>query len=390
MSKAIYLDGFATLPVSPVAKAALIDALSETGNAASPHGAGAVAARLVEQARAAVAQLIGASPGEIVFTSGATEANNLTLLGVARALRDELPERRRLIVSAIEHKSVIGPAHALSGEGFEVVTAPVDDYGRLDLDAYAALLNPETLLVSVMTANNETGVIQPVAEAATLAHDAGALFHSDAAQAAGKIPLDVNALGVDYLSVSAHKCYGPMGVGALYVAASKASPRPLQFGGGQQGALRPGTEPVALIAGFGAAAAEAKSRLDEDGARASRLANQLFDELAARQVRLRRITGSHPVVPGSLALALEDCEAEDLCLRLARQVHLSTGSACTSGQLRASHVLEAMRFSEKSARHVLRAFCHRYLADEEVSVAAVRIAAVVSAHSRLATGEVLQ
>lgn len=386
MSEPIYLDGFATLPLAPEAKAAMIEAWSLPGNAASPHGAGERAARIIAGARADVAALIGAAPSEIVFTSGATEANNIAIVGGARATRGG---GRRLIVSAVEHKAVLEPAEALAQEGYEVVLAPVDSCGRLDLGRFAELLDQDTLLISVMAVNNETGIIQPVAEAAALARSSGALIHCDAAQAAGKIPLDVNQLDVDYLSLSAHKCYGPMGVGALYVAASAPTPQPIQFGGGQQAGVRPGTEPVALIAGFGEAARIARERLDADRHHGTRLAELLLSQLRDHQLRFSRITGDWPVVPGSFAIALDDVDADELCLMLARTVHLSTGSACTSGQLRTSHVLEAMGFSEEKARTVVRAFCPRSIEDDDISAAAGQIAAA-AARSRLATGGLRQ
>jgi cysteine desulfurase len=363
-ASAIYLDGFATLPLAPEARAAMIDAWELPGNASSPHAAGERAADIVDRARAEVAALIGAAPPEIVFTSGATEANNLAILGAARAAAGS--RRRRLVVSSVEHKAVLEPAEALRGQGFEVVLAPVDRHGRLDLGAFAALVDDGTLLVSVMAVNNETGVVQPVAGAAAAARAAGALVHCDAAQAAGKMPIDVTALDVDYLSLSAHKLYGPMGVGALYRSAVAPRPLPLQFGGGQQAGLRPGTEPVALLAGFGAAARLARERLVDDALHGEGLVASFLDALRERQLRFARITGGHPVVPGSAALQIEGVDAEALCMRLARSVHLSTGSACTSGQLRMSHVLEAMGFSKDGARSVVRVFWSRYNSADDV------------------------
>jgi len=390
MSEPIYLDAFSTTPLSPEAKAAMIEAMSVTGNPASPHSGGERASGIVEKARAKVADLIGAAPSEILFTSGATEANNIAIVGTARALLASGSIRNRILVSAVEHKAVLEPARALEREGFAVDVAPVDRYGRLDLAAYDALLGPDTLLVSLMAANNETGVLQPVREAAALARQRGALFHSDAAQAAGKIPLDVLSLDVDYLSLSAHKCYGPMGVGALYVAATAPAPEPLHRGGGQQGGIRPGTEPVALAAGFGAAAAEAIERMELDGRHEARLAERLLEELTAYQVRFRRITGDHAVVPGSLALALDGVDAEHLCLQLGRRVLLSTGSACTAGQLRHSHVVEAMGISDAEAGGVVRALCHRYLDEGDIVAAAAAISEAVFQNGRVATGDVVQ
>ena len=389
MTEPVYLDGFSSLPIAPEVSAAIVAAFSQPGNAGSPHRAGEEAARRIAQARGDVAELIGAAPGEITFTSGATEANNLALIGVARALREKGSERTRILVSAIEHKAVLEPAQALAREGFDLITAPVDRFGHLDFEAYRGLLDERLLLASVMAVNNETGVIQPVGEAAAAAHEVGALFHSDAAQAAGKVPLDVAELEIDYLSLSGHKLYGPMGIGALYIAASAPKPAPLFYGGGQQGGLRPGTEPVALIAGFGAAAKLAGQALEADCDHGSILAALFVDELASRQVRYSFVTGDRDVVPGGLSIRIDGVDADHLCAVLANNVQLSTGSACTSGQLRTSHVLEAMGFSTADAAEVVRVFCHRYLNDDDIRSAAAQVAAAIR-QSPVATGEGLQ
>ena len=386
MNEPIYLDGFATTPLAPEAQAATVKAWSLPGNAGSPHGAGERAADFVNRARAEVAALIGASPAEIIFTSGATEANNLAILGSARAAQRAGSSRDRIVVSAVEHKAVLEPVERLKSEGYHVALAPVDRTGRLDLEAFSALLGESTLLVSIMAANNETGVIQQITEATRLAHAAGAFVHCDAAQAAGKIRLDVIEMDVDYLSISAHKMYGPMGVGALYVGASALRPEPLQIGGGQQSGLRPGTEPVPLIAGFGAAARVSHQQLEEDREHGAALADGLLAELRAHQLRPIRVTGTAPVVPGSLALSLPGVDAEQLCLRLAHTVHLSTGSACTAGQLRVSHVLNAMGLSDRDARSFVRILCHRYLDSTHVGDIAAAIADAAR-RSSLAAGE---
>lgn len=389
MGYPIYLDGFASLPLAPEAKEAMLSAWANPGNAGSPNLAGEQAARTIADGRQSVANLIGASPAEITFTSGATEANNLAILGAARAaLRDE-PRRNRVIVSAVEHKAVLEPALALRFEGFEVVIVPVDAYGRLDLNEFAKFLDEDLLLASVMLVNNETGVVQPVAEAAALAHQSGALFHTDAAQAAGKIDIDVFDLDVDYLTLSAHKCYGPMGIGALYVSSVAPKPSPLVHGGGQQGNVRPGTEPVALIAGFGAAAKVAKDRLAHDGVHCKSLIDLLLQSLQLRQLRFRQVTGDARTVPGSASLQLVGVDADEVCARIAPKVSLSTGSACNSGQMNSSHVLESMGLSRVEARGVIRILCNRYQDHGEILGAAAHIAEAY-ALSRLATGEVPQ
>lgn len=389
MGHPIYLDGFATLPLAPEARDAILAVWTQPGNAGSPNASGEIAARTIAAGRESVADLIGASASEITFTSGATEANNLAILGVARAARKFEPSRKRVLVSAIEHKAVLEPAHALQADGFEISIAPVDRRGRLDLAEFARLVAQDLLLASVMMVNNETGVIQPVKEAAALAHESGALFHSDAAQAAGKIDVDVVELDVDYLTLSAHKCYGPMGIGALYVAATAAKPLPLTLGGGQQSGLRPGTEPVALIAGFGAAARAARNRLGSDQAHCSALIKHLLETLEQRQLRFRRVTGDAPTVPGTASIQLFGVDADELCARIARHVSLSTGSACTSGQIKTSHVLESIGISEIDARGVIRIFCNRYQNTDEILSAANHIVGA-AALSRLETGEVHQ
>jgi cysteine desulfurase len=385
----IYLDGFSTLPLAPEAREAMLSAWEQPGNAGSANAAGERAASIVADGRAAVATLIGASPGEIIFTSGATEANNLALLGVATALRAQGSSRRRVVISTIEHKAVMAAAAALAASGLEIVLAPVDHAGRLDLAAFADLVDDSVLIASVMMVNNETGVIQPVAEAAAMTHAHGAPFHCDAAQAAGKVPLDVCDLDVDYLSLSAHKLYGPMGVGALYMAAGAPRPSPLLHGGGQQGGIRPGTEPVALISGFGAAAKVAAAMIDVDAHHGRQLVAELLEGLSQRQVRFRSITGSHPVVPGSAVILLEAVDGDALCSAVARDVSISTGSACTAGQLYPSHVLKAIGLDNAEARSVIRIFCNRYNNVPEMTSAAAHIASVAEL-SRLATGEVHQ
>ncbi|WP_323493999.1 cysteine desulfurase family protein [Sphingomonas sp. 10B4] len=385
----IFLDGFATLPLAPEARDAMLAAWTFPGNAGSPNGSGERAARIIADARADVAALIGAAPAEIIFTSGATEANNLAILGIAHSALARNSSRRRIVVSSVEHKAVLEPANILAGRGFDVVVAPVDQYGRVDLPRLESLVDECTLLVSVMMVNNETGVVQPVSEVASITHAAGALFHTDAAQAGGKVAIDVLELDVDYLSLSAHKCYGPMGVGALYCAAGAPTPEPLIYGGGQQNAVRPGTEPVALIAGFGAAAKMAMVALCEDASRGRTLIGALLDRLAQQQIRFERITGDRPVVPASAAIRLEDVNGDDLCAMVARNVSLSTGSACTAGQVRVSHVLERMGLSDVDARSVVRIYCHRYLTERDIDAAAAHIIAAI-VRSRVATGEVRQ
>lgn len=389
MDDPIYLDGFSTLPLAPEAQAAILAAWSKPGNAGSPNAAGERAARIVADGREAVATLIGAAPDEVIFTSGATEANNLALFGTARALARAHPGRRRILLSAIEHKAVSEPARQLGAEGFIVTTVPVTRNGTIDLNALRELASDDTLLASIMLVNNELGTIQPVCEAAMIVHDVGGLIHCDAAQAVGKIPVDVLDLDVDYLSLSAHKCYGPMGIGALYVAASAVKPDAQVFGGRQQHGLRSGTEPVPLIAGFGEAARLARSTLKADAAHGDRLLSLLLDTLGNRQLRFAIVSNEAARVPGGAALAITGIDGDMLSALLSSHVALSTGSACNSGQIRTSHVLEAIGLSELEARSVVRVFCNRYTSEEDILNAADHI---IDAAQRcgLATGEVRQ
>ena len=305
MSEPVYLDGFATSPLAPEARDAMLLAALHPGNAGSPHYAGARASATLDQARQDVASLIGADANEIVFTSGATEADNLAIRGIAMWAMQSGNSRRKIIVSAIEHKAVLEAAESLRPWGFEVILAPVSRDGVVDVDATERLIDSATLLVSVMLANNETGALQPVGAIAAIAHRKGALVHCDAAQAVGKIPVDVDALEVDYLSVSAHKMYGPMGVGALYVASGAPKPTPLSYGGKQEGSMRPGTEPTYLLAAFGTAARLAKGRLHEDMVHGHALAKAFCSQLSDSGVGFAITTGNASVLPGSLSVSID-------------------------------------------------------------------------------------
>lgn len=386
----IYLDAFASTPIAPEALASLTAQLQRPGNAHSPHAAGAWAADAVERARRAVGRLVGADPQEIVFTSGATEANNLAILGLARAAAAGGSPRRTIITSSIEHPSVLEPAAALASEGFRHVEAPVGQDGRLDLRALRALLSEDVLLVAVMAANNITGVLQPVAEVARLAGEAGALVHVDAAQAAGKAPLDVYAWEVDSLSLSGHKLYGPPGVGALFLAStSPFAPHPIVHGGGQERALRSGTLPAALIAGLGAAVEVALRRMDEDATRLRALEARFRDALAARQVRFELNGSAEHRLPGAMNLAIPGVVADHLVEILAQRVAFSTGSACASGQISIAPTLKSMSISDAIARSSVRIYFNRYSEDCDAERAAEAIADAVRERA-LAPGDAVQ
>ncbi len=356
----VYLDGFATSPLAPEARDAMMLASLHPGNAGSPHSAGARASAMLAQARQHVASLIGADANEIVFTSGATEADNLAIRGIAKWALHAGSLRRKIIVSAIEHKAVLEAADSLRSGGFEIIQAPVTAQGVVDLSATERLIDSTTLLVSIMLANNETGALQPVASLAAIAHRGGALVHCDAAQAVGKIPVDVDELDVDYLSISAHKMYGPMGVGALYVASGAPKPSSLSYGGKQEGSIRPGTEPTYLLAAFGAAAQLARGRLREDMEHGRALAEAFCNDLINRGLNYTVTTGNASVLPGSLSISLDGISADSLVASLSPNASISTGSACTSGQLLPSHVLLAMGITPDQANSVIRLYFGRY------------------------------
>lgn len=369
-----YLDGFATTAIAPEARDALVKALALPANPASPHALGERAAALLDSARADIAALAGCAPSEIVFTSGATEADNLAMTGLARVSEGG---RRRVVVSAVEHRAILEPATALAFEGFEIVHAPVDRRGVIDLDRLPGAMGADCLLVSAMAVNNETGVVQPVAEIARIAHGLGALMHTDAAQALGKMPVDLAAWDVDYASVTAHKMHGPVGIGALYVAAGAPVPKPLQLGGGQQAGRRAGTEPVALIAAFGAAAAVAQRRLKEDARLRARLLDRFLEQLSKHQVRWELLSGDAETVPGGCAIVIPGVDADELCQRVQREVFISTSSACSSGQIDVSHVLKAMGVSRDRANSTIRLMTTRYSTPGEMDAAAAVVALAI-------------
>jgi cysteine desulfurase len=351
MSHPIYLDYNATTPLRREARAAMIEALAEVGNPSSVHRFGQRARRRVEEARAQVAALVAATPAEIVFTSGGTEANNLALAGSGRP---------RLLISAIEHDSVLAAAP-------EAERIPVDADGIVALDALEALLaaDPSPTLVSVMLANNETGVIQPIAEVAARAHAHCALLHVDAIQAAGKVPVDVRAIGADLLSLSAHKLGGPQGVGALVVRPG-VSLAARQRGGGQERGLRAGTENVPGIVGFGAAA-EVAGRGPDDHVRLEALRDRIEAGVAALSPATR-FFGKGVVRLGNTAcftMPGVPSETQVIALDLAG-VAVSAGSACSSGKVRPSHVLRAMGASEAEAGSAIRVSLGWQTEDSEV------------------------
>ena len=335
----VYLDYHATTPVDRRVLDRMLPYFTETfGNpASSTHQWGWKAQEAVEHARREVAALIGASAREIYFTSGATESNNLALQGTA-ALAD--PSRRHVVVSAIEHKSVLEGAQRLERHGWRCTVAPVDREGVIDLDALSQVIGADTALVSVMAANNEIGVLQPLAEIGALTRQAGAVFHVDAAQAAGKIPIDVKAMQIDLLSLTGHKLYGPKGSGAIFVR-KQARVEPLIVGGGQERGMRSGTLNVPGIVGLGAACALCQAEMTEEGARLLRLRDRLLSGLTADLDGVIVNGSLAHRLPNNLHVSFTDVDGESLLIGIS-DIAVSSGSACSSASGLASHVLRAI------------------------------------------------
>jgi cysteine desulfurase len=366
----IYLDHHATTPLDPRVLEAMLPYFTEDfGNAASVnHVYGWRAEGAVEDARERVAAAIGAEPREIVFTSGATESNNLALLGAA----DADGGRRRHIVSVVtEHPAVLDPCRHLAGRGWDVKLLEVDSAGLLEARAVAEVLRDDTLLVSVMAANNEIGVLQPLAEIGRVCRERGVLFHSDAAQAAGRIPLRVDDLQVDLLSLSAHKLYGPKGIGALFVRSRRPRARlaPRQLGGGHERGLRAGTLPVPLVVGMARALELCLAEMETESRRLRELRERLWRALTAQLPDLRCNGDRERRLPGNLNVAFPGVDGDRLLLAL-QDVAVSSGSACSSASPEPSHVLRAIGLSEDLARASLRFGLGRGTTSEQIDRAA--------------------
>ncbi|RKY58005.1 MAG: cysteine desulfurase NifS [Candidatus Latescibacterota bacterium] len=360
----IYLDYAATTPVHPEVVRTMLPYLTERyGNPSSIHAFGQEARTAVEDARGQVADLIGAKPEEIVFTSGGTEADNFALKGVAYALRKR---GDHIITSSVEHHAVFEACKFLEKGGFKVTYLPVDRYGMVDPEAVHRAITDKTILVSVMHANNEVGTMQPIAEISKIAHERGAYFHTDAVQTAGHIPVDVEELDADLLSMSAHKLYGPKGVGALYI---RKGTRIASFvhGGEQERGRRAGTENVPGIVGFGKAAEIAKRERETEARRLSELRDRLIEGLLERIEHIN--LNGHPTcrLPNNVHVSVEFVEGESMLLNLDLEgIAASTGSACSSGSLEPSHVLLAMGLSHELAHGSLRFTMGRWTTEEDV------------------------
>jgi len=374
----VYMDGHATTRVDPRVVQAMLPCFdTEFGNAASrTHAFGWRAEEAVTRARTQIARLIGADPKEIVFTSGATESDNLAIFGAFEALRSK---GDHVVTGATEHHAVLDPVARLQARGARVTVLPVDRDGRVDPGDVRRAITGRTVLVSLMFANNEVGTLHPVAEIGAICKEKGVLFHSDAAQAVGKVPVDVQALGIDLLSVSAHKVYGPKGIGALFVR--RKNPRvtlePILFGGGHERGLRSGTLNVPGIVGFGEALRIAAAEMPEESRRLRALRDRLHEGIAARLADVA--LNGHPVerLPHNLNLSFAYVEGEALMSAL-DDIAVSSGSACTSANKEPSHVLRAMGRSDDQAVTSIRFGLGRFNTRDEVDYVVERVEAAVT------------
>lgn len=373
----VYLDNNSTTPCDPAVVGAMTPFFCDDyGNASSPHIMGRRAAAAVAKAREEVASLVESSAEEIFFTSGATESNNLVLQG----LRHQAASRRGILTCVAEHKAILSPCEQLESRGLPIVRLPVTPDGVLEMQALKNAASESTMLVSIQAANNEVGTLQPISEVVRIAHSAGALVHCDAAQALGKVPFSVTSLCVDYASFSAHKMYGPKGIGALYVRSSAAHDlQPIVLGGGQEGGVRPGTLNVPAIVGFGKACAIARERLQEDVRLLTARRDKLEADLLAAIPGGRINSAAVGRLPGTTSITLPGIPA-DLLIANATGVCFSNGSACTSGSVAPSHVLIAMGLSREDADCTIRLSIGRQNTEGDIQKA---IRQIVSAANRV-------
>lgn len=371
----IYMDNHATTPIAPEVLAAMMPYLTTNfGNASSTHPFGVTAKDAVENARLQVAELLGCSGQEVIFTSGATESDNLAVRGIAYACREK---GNHIITSAAEHHAILDTCHALAAEGFETTYLPVDKYGRVSPDDVKAAITPRTILMSFMYGNNEVGTINPIADIAAVAAKYDVLFHSDAVQGIGQLPSEMQRLGVDLASLTAHKIYGPKGIGALYIRRDATRPQSLFHGGGQEDGVRPGTLNVAGIVGLGAACELAKNYMETGKNCVATLRDALHQKLAARLGDIH--LNGHPEqrLPGNLNLCFAGVQSHALLMGL-KSVAVSTGSACDSESVKASHVLVAMGVPNELALTAIRFGLGRYNTAEEIEIVADEVIKVVN------------
>ncbi len=372
----IYLDYNATTPIDPKVAEAMLPYLYEHfGNPSSAHVYGRVAREAIERARAQVATLLNCRPEEVIFTSSGTESNNMVIKGVAAAYAGR---GQHIITSAVEHPAIHEPCEVLARQGYEITMLPVDSYGSVDPADVERAIRPDTILVSIMLANNEVGTLQPVAEIAQIARVRGVLVHTDAAQAVGKVPVDVAALGVDFLSVAGHKLYAPKGVGALYVREGVSLPK-FMHGASQERNRRAGTENVLEIVGLGQAAEIAYCELPQHIAHMQALRDRLYKGLAERLDGVRRNGHPEQTLPNTLSVSFRHVEANVLLERIGERVAASAGAACHADRVTVSHVLRAMGVPLEFAKGTLRLSTGRPTTPQEIDEAVEVITEAVQA-----------
>lgn len=363
----VYLDYQSTTPIDPRVVKKMVEVMQEDfGNPHSrSHAYGWKAEELVEIARGQVADLIGADTKEVFFTSGATESNNIAIKGVARFYA---PKKNHIITVATEHKCVINSARDLEQEGFEVTFLPVEQNGLVDLEKLKAAITDKTSIISVMAVHNEIGVMQPIAEIGAICRQKGVFFHTDAAQAFGKIPLDVNEMNIDLMSISGHKIYGPKGVGALYMRRKpRVRIKPLMSGGGQERGIRSGTLSTSLTVGLGEAARLAKLEMKENYEHIKRLCDKFYD--AIMEIPKIYLNGDREKRwPGNLNLSFSGIEGESMIMAI-KDLAVSSGSACTSSSLEPSYVLHALGVNDELAHTSIRFGIGKFTTDEEIDYA---------------------
>ncbi|MBC8337305.1 MAG: IscS subfamily cysteine desulfurase [Rhodospirillales bacterium] len=377
----VYLDNQATTPLDPRVMDAMMPFFTDKfGNPHSQsHFYGWEAEEAVETARAKIAALIGASAKEIIFTSGATESNNLAIKGAARLHQSDAPgsERNTIVTCATEHKCVLESCAALESEGITTTYLPVSENGLIDMDRLRDAITDKTILVTIMAVNNEIGVIQPLAEIGALCREKNVFFHTDAAQAAGKIPLDVEDMAIDLMSITGHKFCGPMGIGVLYV---RRRPRvrldPLISGGGQEQGIRPGTLPAPLCVGLGETADIAKREMNDEAARLTKLRDRFLEKLLPRVEDIVVNGDMKQRIPGNLNLSFPGIRSDTLMAGL-KDLALSSGSACSSEAVEPSYVLKALGLSDDLAVASIRVGLGRFTTEHDIDFAAEAIAAEV-------------
>ena len=375
MNNIIYMDNHATTPIAPEVLEAMMPYLTTNfGNASSTHPFGTTAKDAVEKARHQVAELLSCSAEEIIFTSGATESDNLAIRGIAYACREK---GTHIITSTAEHHAILDTCHALAADGFETTYLPVDKYGMVSPDDIEAAITPKTILMSFMYANNEVGTINPITDIAAVAAKHGVIFHSDAVQGIGQLPSNMEALGLNLASLTAHKIYGPKGIGALYMHRGCSQPHSLFYGGGQEAGVRPGTLNVPGIVGLGAACELSKKHMASGKSCVATLRDTLHQKLNERLDDIH--LNGHPEqrLPGNLNLCFAGVQSHAHLAGLKR-VAVSTGSACDSESVKASHVLVAMGVPNELALTAVRFGLGRYNTAEDVGIVAEEVVKVVN------------